>query len=179
VTGPDGEIPADAFVVATGAQSPRLSRQLGCRIPIQPGKGYSITMPRPARCPRIPIIFQEHKVAVTPMKSGYRLGSTMEFSGYDESLNRRRLDLLLEGARQYLHEPYTEPVESEWFGWRPMTYDGKPIIGPTPAMQNVHIAAGHSMIGTTLATATGKLIAELVDDRPPHIDPRPFAVTRF
>ncbi len=44
---------------------------------------------------------------------------------------------------------------------------------------DMHIAAGHSMIGTTLATATGKLVAELVDDRPPHIDPRPFAVTRF
>ncbi len=175
----EGELPADAFVVATGAQLPLLQRQLGCRIPIQPGKGYSITMPRPARCPQIPIIFQEHKVAVTPMQSGYRLGSTMEFSGYDESLNRRRLDLLLEGARQYLHEPVAEPIEDEWFGWRPMTYDGKPIIGPAPRLPNVVIAAGHSMIGTTLAPATGKLVAELAAARPPHLDPTPFAVTRF
>jgi D-amino-acid dehydrogenase len=175
----EGEIPADAFVVATGAQLPLLQRQLGCRIPIQPGKGYSITMSRPARCPQIPIIFQEHKVAVTPMQSGYRLGSTMEFSGYDTSLSRRRLNLLFEGARQYLHEPVTEPVEEEWFGWRPMTYDGKPIIGPAPRTPNVVIAAGHSMIGTTLAPATGKLVAELVDGRSPHVDPSPFAVTRF
>jgi D-amino-acid dehydrogenase len=179
VTSVKGEIPADAFVVATGAVLPRLSRQLGCRIPIQPGKGYSITMPRPAHCPKVPIIFQEQKVAVTPLQSGYRLGSTMEFSGYDESLNRRRLNLLIEGARRYLHDPVAEPIESEWFGWRPMTYDGKPIIGPTPKMQNVFIAAGHAMIGTTLAPATGKLIAELVDGRPPHVDPAPFAVTRF
>ena len=113
------------------------------------------------------------------MQSCYRIGSTMEFSGYDETLNRRRLDLLLEGARYYLHEPYTEPFENEWFGWRPMTYDGKPIIGPTPKMHNVFIAAGHSMAGTTMATATGKLIAEMVCGHTPHVDPRPFAATRF
>jgi D-amino-acid dehydrogenase len=174
-----GEIKADAFVVATGAMTPLLSRQLGCRIPIQPGKGYSITMPRPTVCPQIPIILQEYKVAVTPMQSGYRLGSTMEFSGYDESLDRRRLDLLLAGARHYLREPCAEPVEAEWFGWRPMTYDGKPIIDRTPAMRNVFIAAGHNMVGTTLAPATGKLVAEMVGGQFPHIDPRPFAVTRF
>jgi D-amino-acid dehydrogenase len=70
-----GELPADAFVIAAGALTPLLQGHLGCRIPIQPGKGYSITMPRPARCPRIPLIFEEHRVAVTPMQSGYRLGS--------------------------------------------------------------------------------------------------------
>src|SRR5262249_54315258 len=86
-----GELTADAFVFATGALTPRWAGQLGCRIPIQPGKGYSITMPRPARCPSIPLIFDEHRVAATPMRSGYRLGSTMEFAGYDTSLSRRRL----------------------------------------------------------------------------------------
>jgi D-amino-acid dehydrogenase len=113
------------------------------------------------------------------MQSGYRLGSTMEFSGYDSTLNRRRINLLLEGARIYLREPYVEPVENEWYGWRPMTYDGKPIIGRTPAVRNVFVATGHSMVGTTLAPATGKLVAELVEGRSPHIDPTPFAPTRF
>jgi D-amino-acid dehydrogenase len=175
----NGEIAADAVVVACGAETALLSRQLGCRIPIQPGKGYSITMPRPDVCPEIPIILQEHKVAVTPWQSGYRLGSTMEFSGFDRSLNRRRLNLLVDGARIYLREPHSEAVEDEWYGWRPMTFDGKPILGPTPAMHNVFVAAGHSMLGTTMAPATGKLVAEMVDGRPPHIDPTPFAVTRW
>jgi D-amino-acid dehydrogenase len=174
-----GVLAADVFVVATGALTPFLSNALGCRIPIQPGKGYSITMPRPAKCPSIPLIFEEHRVAVTPMKSGYRLGSTMEFAGYDTTLNRRRLDLLKEGARHYLQEPYCEPVEEEWYGWRPMTYDGKPIIDRSPALQNVHIAAGHNMLGLSMAPATGKLIAEMLSGHPPHIDPAPFAVTRF
>jgi D-amino-acid dehydrogenase len=175
----EGELAADAFVFATGALTPLLGRHLGCSVPIQPGKGYSITMPRPARCPSLPLIFEEHRVAATPMRSGYRLGSTMEFAGYDATLNRRRLGLLREAARHYLHEPYCEPVEEEWFGWRPMTYDGKPIIDRSPELTNVLIAAGHNMLGLSMAPATGRLVAELLDGREPHIDPAPYRVGRF
>jgi len=175
----DGDLSADAFVVATGAWTPQLNRQLGCRVPIQPGKGYSITMPRPGNCPTIPMILQENKVVVTPMQSGYRLGSTMEFSGYDERILPKRLRLLTDGARQYLHEAVAEPVEKEWYGWRPMTNNGKPIIDRSPAMENVVIAAGHNMIGLTLATATGQLVAELLADATPHLDMSPFSLDKF
>jgi D-amino-acid dehydrogenase len=175
----EGEMTADAFVLATGALTPLLNRHLGCCVPIQPGKGYSITMPRPAQCPSRPLLFDEHRVAVTPMQSGYRLGSTMEFAGYDSSLNRRRLQLLRDAARHYLREPYTEPVEEEWFGWRPMTYDGKPIIDRSPVMTNVLIAAGHNMLGLSMAPATGKLVAEILDGEAPHIDPAPYSLRRF
>lgn len=174
-----GDQPADAFVVATGAWTPLLRKHLGCPIPIEPGKGYSITMPRPARCPTYPLILEEHHVAVTPLASGYRLGSTMEFAGYDSTLNPRRLDLLRRGASHYLHEPLGEPVQEEWFGWRPMTYDGLPIIDRSPAFSNVWIAAGHNMLGLSMAPATGKLVAELIGDEPTHLDPRPYAVSRF
>jgi D-amino-acid dehydrogenase len=174
-----GELTADAFVFATGAWTPLLSKELGCSIPIQPGKGYSITMARPARCPTRPLLFEEHRVGVTPWPSGYRLGSTMEFAGYDATLNRRRLDLLREGARHYLHEPVGEPVQEEWFGWRPMTYDSKPIIGKSPTLANVWIAAGHNMLGLSMAPGTGKLVAELLSGKTPHLDPQPYAATRF
>ena len=174
-----GELSADAFVVATGALTPRLSRHLGCRIPIQPGKGYSITMPRPASCPSIPLIFPEHRVAATPFQSGYRLGSTMEFAGYDTRIDPSRLQLLKDGAIPYLREPYCDPVEEEWYGWRPMTYDGLPIIDRSPAMDNVLIAAGHNMLGLSMAPATGKLVAELLGGDRPHIDPTPYRVSRF
>lgn len=175
----EGSLDADAVVMAAGALTPVFAHDLGCRIPIQPGKGYSMTMPRPRCCPRVPLIFPEHKVAVTPMQSGYRLGSTMEFAGYDATLNRRRLELLRSGASLYLQEPYCDPVEEEWCGWRPMTYDSKPIIGPSPALSNVWIAAGHNMLGVSMSPATGKLIAELVGGTAPHLDPAPYAATRF
>ncbi len=174
-----GRLEAEAFVFATGALTPLLEEHLGCRIPIQPGKGYSITMPRPAPCPSRPLIFEEHRVVATPMRSGYRLGSTMEFAGYDSTLSRRRLELLREGARHYLHEPYGDFVKEEWFGWRPMTYDGKPIIDRSPALTNVLIAAGHNMLGLSMAPATGKLVAELLNGEVPHVDPAPYSVSRF
>jgi D-amino-acid dehydrogenase len=174
-----GEWSADAFVVATGAWTPLFSRALGSRIPIQPGKGYSITMARPARCPTIPMIFDEDRVAVTPWGSGYRLGSMMEFAGYDTSLAPRRLAVLRDGARHYLHEPYAEPVEEEWYGWRPMTPDSVPVIDRSATHENVLIAAGHNMLGVTMAPATGKLVAELLDGRKPHLDIRPYSRRRF
>ena len=175
---PRGELAADLFVVAAGAWTPLLNRALGCRVPIQPGKGYSMTMPRPAVCPQIPLIFPETRVAVTPFQSGYRLGSTMEFAGYDESLQPGRLKLLRDGSEAYLREPYCEPVLEEWSGWRPMTYDSLPIIDRSPSYENVLIAAGHNMLGLSMATATGKLVAELAGGAPPHIDPSPYRVGR-
>jgi len=174
-----GEMTADAFVVAAGAWTPRLKLDLGCRIPIQPGKGYSITMPRPVQCPKIPLIFEEHRVAVTPMQSGYRIGSIMEFAGFDETLDPRRLDLLRAGARHYLHEPIAEPILETWYGWRPMTYDSKPIIGRSPALENVYLAVGHNMLGLSMAPATGRLIAEMLNGQSPHIDPAPYSAARF
>lgn len=179
VVTPQGTVPADAVVLATGAWTPQLSQHLRCRVPIQPGKGYSITMARPARCPAIPIIFEEDRVAVTPFAGGYRLGSMMEFAGYDETLNRRRLEVLRRAARLYLHEPEAEPVSEEWWGWRPMVPDGKPIIGRPPAFDNLLVAAGHGMLGLSMAPGTGKLVAELLTRTTPHVDPAPYAVTRF
>jgi D-amino-acid dehydrogenase len=174
-----GPLSADAFVFAMGAWTPLLNQHLGCKIPIQPGKGYSLTMPRPAVCPAYPLILEEERVAVTPMLSGYRLGSTMEFAGFDATLNPKRLNLLRRGASRYLREPYCEPVLESWCGWRPMTYDSRPIIGRSPAWPNVWIAAGHNMLGLSMAPATGRLIAELVSDQQPHLDVRPYSATRF
>ncbi|HEX4592287.1 MAG TPA: FAD-dependent oxidoreductase, partial [Gemmataceae bacterium] len=173
-----GKLPADQVVIATGAWTPRVNLTLRTAIAIQPGKGYSLTMPRPAICPRYPMIFEEHRVAVTPFASGYRIGSTMEFAGYDTRLNPDRLRLLREGAALYLREPVAEPVLESWYGWRPMTPDGLPFIGRAPAFDNVYLATGHGMLGLSMAPATGRLLAELVCGRPPHIDPRPYAVDR-
>jgi D-amino-acid dehydrogenase len=136
-------------------------------------------MPRPTICPTVPLIFEEHRVAVTPFRSGYRIGSTMEFAGYDETMNRSRLALLRDAAKAYLRDPIAEPVQEEWWGWRPMTYDGLPIIDRSPIMRNVLIAAGHNMLGLSMATATGKLVSEILGEAAPHIDPAPYRLDRF
>jgi D-amino-acid dehydrogenase len=174
-----GDFAADAFVVAAGAETPLLAKLLGCKPPIIPGKGYSLTMPRPAVCPTHPMIFEEHRVAVSPFESGCRIGSTMEFAGYDAAVNPARLQLLRDGAAAYLREPVCEPVEEAWAGWRPMTYDGLPVVGRSPARPNVWLAAGHGMLGLSMATGTGKLVAELVAGDQPHVDPHPYRPDRF
>ena len=173
-----GGLSADEFVVATGPLTPLLNRELDCRIPIQPGKGYSITMPKPTTCPRYPMLLEEVHVGITPFDSGYRIGSTMEFAGYDTELNKERLQYLRTGAAEYLHEPTAEPVEEEWYGWRPMTWDGLPYIDRTPKHDNVWVAAGHNMLGLSMGTATGKLVAELITGKSPHIDPTPYRIGR-
>lgn len=165
-----GLVDADCFVLATGALTPRFQKQIGCKVPIQPGKGYSITMARPALCPSTPMIFEQHRVAITPFRSGYRIGSTMELAGYDSSINRSRLDLLRESAALYLHEPECAPVEFEWYGWRPLTYDDLPIIDHAPRWENVLVAAGHGMLGLSMGMSTGKMIDEIIRGESTHID---------
>lgn len=169
-----GEIPAERFVFATGSWSPFFNKELGCTLRIQPGKGYSITMRRPEICPQIPMLLEERRVGVTPFSDGYRLGSTMEFGGYDSSVNKKRLGLLKTGASYYLKEPYTDEEYEQWYGWRPMTPDGVPYIDFAPKYGNVLVAAGHNMLGLSMGAATGKLAWQLLDKLPPHIDPAPY-----
>ena len=119
-----------------------------------------------------------HRVAITPLPSMYRVGSTMEFAGFDSTLNPQRLQLLRDGASLYLREPLTKPVLEEWYGWRPMTPDSLPFIGRLPAIDNVYLAAGHGMLGVSMSPATGKLVAETMTGQSPHIDPHPYRVAR-
>ena len=169
----------DAVVIATGAWTPRLAEILRFRVPIEPGKGYSITVPRPSDSPRVPMIFPEHRVAVTPMDSAMRIGSIMEFAGYDETINPRRLRLLTDGVSHYLRQPLPQPISDQWYGWRPMTYDSKPVIGRCPGFQQVYLATGHNMLGLSMAPATGRLVSELVSEHRPHVDPEPYRAERF
>jgi D-amino-acid dehydrogenase len=173
------EIFAGDFVLAAGAWSAPLAGQLRLRLPVQPGKGYSVTMQRPAVCPQTPCYLHERRVVATPWPSGYRLGGTMEFSGFDRGLDPRRVQALKRAAAEYLREPLGRPVVEEWTGLRPMTYDDLPVIGRAPALRNLVVATGHGMLGITTAPATGKLVAEMICGDPPHVDPAPFAVERF
>lgn len=176
---PHGSYSATDIVLAAGAWSPQIARPLGLRIPIQPGKGYSITYSLPARAPKLPLVLKEPSVCVTTWGSGYRLGSTMEFSGYDDRLNQRRIDALRHGAEAYLVEPTGPSVEESWFGWRPMTVDDLPILGRTAQFENLVIATGHGMLGMSLSAITGNLIADIIDHRSPVVDIAPFSPARF
>lgn len=174
-----GPIAADHYVLATGAWSARLASTFGAALPLEPGKGYSLTMSSPAQCPRHPMLFPEHRVGVTPFRDGFRLGSMLELCGFDASIPRRRIAHLEASASQYLVEPEGAEVRETWSGWRPITWDSLPVIGRMPRLGNVVMATGHHMLGMTMAPATGRLVAEIVGERTPHIDPAPFSPARF
>lgn len=170
---------ADHFVLAAGAWSPAIARQVGVRLPVQPGKGYSLTMARPETALRTPCYFWERSVVATPWRDGCRLGGTMEFSGLNTELDRRRIDNLGSAAAAYLREPMGRPAMKQWAGVRPMCYDDLPIIGASPQNANLFIATGHGMIGMTAATATAELVTDLIAGKQPAIDPTPYRSTRF
>ena len=174
-----GDFTAERVVLALGAWSPLLGKQLGLHLPMQPGKGYSLTYSRPALAPRHAMVLREAKVCVTTWNSGFRLGSTMEFSGYSEGLNRRRIDALRRGAAEGLHEPEGPQLQEEWWGWRPMSVDEIPIIGPSTRWSNLHLATGHGMLGVSMSAATGELVAAQLLGTAQSIDPAPYAPSRF
>ena len=175
----NGDYSAREVVFALGAWSPPLARSLGLRLPIQPGKGYSITYSRPSICPRMPLTLKESSVCVTTWDSGFRLGSTMEFAGYDSSLNKTRLDALRRSAAIYLREPEGPVMQEEWYGWRPMTPDDLPILGRVRGIDNLCMATGHGMLGVTMSAVTGLLVSEVIAGEKPSIDLAPFSAARF
>jgi len=174
-----GTFRAQRVVLALGAWSPLLARQLDLHLPMQPGKGYSLTYNRPALAPRRALTLCEPSVCVTTWGGGYRLGSTMEFSGYREGLNRPRLDALRRGASAFLREPEGGQLLEEWWGWRPMSVDEVPIIGASTRWANLWLATAHGMLGVSMSAATGELVAALLAGTPSAIDARPYAPARF
>ena len=174
-----GNYSADSYVLAAGAWVPRITRQLGLKIPVEPGKGYSLTMEASPSCPRIPCYFHECEVVATPWKSGFRLGGTMEFSGFNTTVHRKRIENLKTAARQYLKAPPAEAGQEEWVGLRPMTCDDLPIIDRAPRHRNLILATGHGMTGITMAPSTGRLVTEIITGSDPHIDPAPYSIKRF
>ncbi len=177
-----GERRARDVVLAMGAWSPRLADAVGLpflKQAMQPGKGYSITYSAPSLVPKRPLMLRDRSVCVTAWGSGFRLGSTMEVSGFDDTLNARRLGALERGAREYLHEPFGAERQEQWYGWRPMSCDDIPIIGGVPGRDGLWLATGHGMMGVGMSTGTGQLVADLIAGRAPAVDPTPYRMERF
>jgi D-amino-acid dehydrogenase len=167
-----GAVQADEYVLAAGCWSPGIVRDIGLRLPVQPGKGYSITLQDPGIRVRIPMILEEARIAVTPMGDSLRLAGTMELSGMDPGINMRRVRAILKAAPDYLGNLHAaDPgALAHWAGLRPCTPDGLPLIGRFRRFDNLIAATGHAMVGVSLAPVTGKLVAEIVGGKVPSID---------
>ena len=176
-----GQFTADQFVLAAGFSSSQLARQLRLRLPVQPAKGYSITVDRPARYPDMPLLLSEAKVAVTPMGDALRFAGTLELAGDDRRMNLKRLRAIARAVPRYLPELEIKDssVRQIWRGFRPCSPDGLPIIGRTRRYSNLILATGHAMIGQSLGPVTGLLVAQLLSEQEPVIDLEPLSPNRF
>ncbi len=167
-----GEFSAKEYVLSGGAWSEGLVRSLRLNLPIQPAKGYSITFDRTPDMFSTPMILVERKVAITPMGDKVRYGGTLELAGFDLSINMRRVQAIASAVPLYL-ENVRVPEFAEgdvWAGLRPCSPDGLPYIGRTMKYSNLVTAAGHAMLGMSLAPVSGKLVSEIVTGSTPSID---------
>jgi D-amino-acid dehydrogenase len=175
-----GHVAGRQFVLACGSYSSLLARALRLRLPVRPVKGYSATLPVGGwnNAPAIPIVDDHRKIAVTRLGDRIRLAGTAEFSGYDTSPNPARTAMLLR-AFGALFPEYPGKGEAEhWQGLRPMTPDGRPILGRT-RYANLYLNTGHGPLGWTLACGSAKALADLMSDRRPEVDLSPFSLDRF
>lgn len=166
-----GDIEADEWVIAGGSWSPSLVRDLRLRLPIQPGKGYSVTLAQPPVLPRLCSILVEARVAVTPMGQALRLGGTMELGGMDDSVNPLRVQGILDAVPRYFPDIAPDGLQNlpVWKGLRPCSPDGLPYLGRFGRYRNLTAATGHAMMGLSLAPITGKLVAQIVAGETPQI----------
>jgi len=165
-------IEGDEFVLCGGSWSPQLAEKLALNIPMQAGKGYSLTLPQPRQLPQICSILAEARVAVTPMGGTLRVGGTMEIAGLNEDISPVRVRGIIGSFCRYFPEfrPDDFAGIQPWRGLRPCSPDGLPYLGRTARFDNLTIATGHSMMGLSLGPITGKLMAEILSCEKPSAD---------
>lgn len=174
-----GRLETDAVLIAAGAWTPHVARLAGARIPIQPGKGYCLDYAPPPVPIRHALYLHESRVAVTPLTGLTRLAGTMEFSGINDRIRPERVAAIARAGATALRDWPPDPsVARAGAGLRPMTPDGLPVIGLLRGFRNLAVAAGHAMLGVTLAPATAEAIADLITTgRTPDVI-RPFDPSR-
>ncbi|MGZ3184458.1 MAG: D-amino acid dehydrogenase [Telluria sp.] len=166
----EGELKADAYVLALGSYSPLMLKELGIRIPVYPVKGYSITIPivDAGGAPESTVMDESYKVAITRLGDRIRVGGTAELAGYDLTLREARRDTLVHSVTSLFPQGGDTAKASFWCGLRPMTPDGTPVVGPTP-YRNLFLNTGHGTLGWTMACGSGRVMADLVSGRQPEI----------
>lgn len=174
-----GEFEPEQVVLAAGSWSPKLVRDLKLALPIQPAKGYSITVKCEDRDQAFPVTLMESKVIVTPMGGILRFAGTLELAGLDFSINQRRLDAIQRAVPEYLVGMDEYELLEIWRGLRPLTPDGLPIIGRSHSWKNLMIATGHGMQGLVLGPITGKIVSQLMFEETPIVDVTALGEHRF
>ncbi len=176
-----GDIEADEFVLCGGVWSEGLVKALKLQLPLQPGKGYSMTLPNPIELPNVCSILCEAKVAVTPIGNELRFGGTMQIGELNQSIDPRRVHGILKNIPSYLPRFRVQHFDDiqPWCGLRPVSPDGLPYIGRSNSWKNLTIATGHAMMGLSLGPITGELVSQILVGKPTRINIERLSPDRY
>lgn len=181
MTGGGQRFEGDEFILAAGSWTAELLGKVGVRLPLQAGKGYSLTLPNPPQLPQVCSIFVEAKVAITPMGGKLRFAGTMEVGGLDLSINPARVRGIVKSVHSYFPKFSEADFEGvkPWAGLRPVSPDGIPYLGRPKGFSNLVVATGHAMMGLSLGPVSGRLVADLLEGKEPFRPIGGMAVGRF
>lgn len=178
----DQKFVSDQVVLAAGSWSRELASRLDLKIPMVPGRGYSVTYDESPFQLNYPSILVEGRTAITPLENGrMRFGGTMEITSTDEPVKLKRVEGILAAVKSF-YPSFSLPMPEKdkiWSGFRPCSADGLPYIGKVKSLNNCVIATGHSMLGLSLGAGTGKLVSELINNEPSSISLKAFSPERF
>lgn len=171
----------EKFVIAGGSWTADLLNSVGVKLPLQAGKGYSLTLPAPPELPQLCSIFAEAKVAITPMDGSLRFGGTMEVGGLDLSINSARVRGIIKSVHDYFPKFSERNFDGvkPWSGLRPVSPDGIPYLGQVRGVTNLLVASGHAMMGLSLGPVSGRLVANLLAGDAPFRSLERLSPTRF
>jgi D-amino-acid dehydrogenase len=173
---------ADEIILASGSWARQTAALVDLKIPLMPGRGYSVTLENSPYKLNYPSVLIEGRVALTPMNGNkIRFGGTMEITSHKTPPRINRVQGILDAVKKYYPQfdvPLPE-MKDVWYGYRPCSADGLPYLGRIKKYKNVTVATGHSMLGLSLGAGTGKLVDEIVNNQPASMDIKPFEVERF
>ena len=170
---------AEHVVLAAGALTHSVARDLKLNIPIQPARGYSMTMSATKQMPSHALILGERRIAVSPTGDILRITGRLEVGNYSMKPNPVWIQRIENFAREYIELDGKLDIKETWAGLRPTTPDGVPIIGRSPNHSNLILATGHAMLGLSLGPGTGQVVAELVNGQEPAFSLSPMRLERF
>ena len=176
------EIGADHFVLCLGVGARRFARACGFRLPIEPMKGYSLTLrPRSAKGElRHSVTDADRKIVFAPLahETGpvIRVAGIADMMGDDRRIDEVRLAAIRKGAAEALDVDLNSDPTG-WTGLRPATPDSRPIIGASP-LPGLFLNTGHGGLGWTLACGSARLATELLLGMQPSVEPKWFALDR-
>ncbi len=182
VTTGAGEVACDTAVVAAGARSRALAQAAGDRVSLETERGYHAVISAPGTSLRHPVMPSDGKMAVTMTRGGLRIAGQVELAGLEAAPDWRRAQILRDFAlRTFPNLPRDLPADRVkfWMGHRPSTPDGLPVVGAASGCGDVFYAFGHGHVGLAAGPITGRLVADLIGERPPVIDPAPYSPRRF